>query len=204
MKITPETPNSINMLCYDGDQLLSNVVEIDCEAGYYTQYVVDENGEYVISDNAIRLKTIHSKNLRATIKEQPMKTKLVPANLTVETFIQRTTAGEVFYSKYCKYYYDGTKDEPFRLDCMPLREAWAEIHQLHTREPITWQDEVNQGNPILCWVWDNGCPTKERARFIKAAPSGNSALYADASGMWWKNAEPVDKSECWGFEGERE
>ena len=282
MKITPETPNSINMQCYDGDQLLNNVVEIDCEKGYCIQYAVDENGKYVISNNAIHLKTIRSKNLRVIIKEQSrnnqgtimtpitdksvfitksdknafitqscsckhfslsvefvddkeqaasisdtqkaiinkhikptvkelvndltkeqieMKTKLVPANLTVETFIQRTMAGEVFYFDAAKFHYDGTKSEPFRLDNVPLQASWEAVPILCTREPITWQDKVSEDSPMLCWVSDNNSSDKVRTDFITGVDSKG---FYDTPDGFWKYATPVKPSECWGFDGEGE
>lgn len=61
----------------------------------------------------------------------------------------------------------------------------------------TWEDDVRDGKPVLCWV-----SSENKHEKVVAAPidkiNVNAFKYVDNEGDGWKYATPVKPSECWG------
>lgn len=134
-----------------------------------------------------------------------MKIKLVPANLTVETFIQRTMLGEVFYFKNIKCFYDKSKTCPFRVDNDQMHEGdWDCVSVLCTREPVTWEDEVSEDNPVLCWVRDESSIQSMQVKKVIRIDRPPPHIYDCSDGTYYDYATPVQPSDCWGFEGDKD
>lgn len=127
------------------------------------------------------------------------KYKHVPANLTVDTFIDRVRAGEVFYDKSLdKYHYDNSCNNPFRLGFRlgleSLSSNWAFIAELTTRVETTWEDEVSEENPILCWASNESKHKSKLASLITGIDVDGE--YIDSRGNFYTCATPVLPSEC--------
>ena len=132
------------------------------------------------------------------LEEVKVEYKYVPANLTVDTFIDRVRAGEVFYgdSTNGKFYYDNDKSNPFRYDEMDLIGNWDLIPTLTIRVETTWEDEVSEENPILCWVSDTSTEEKLHAVWVDYACLGQKFPYRGLKGLVYKYATPVLPTEC--------
>ena len=132
-----------------------------------------------------------------------MKTKLVPANLTVETFIQRVMTGESFYTKKgSRAYYHTTHDShaPFRYQVTSQHchvfDVWHLIPELLEKVEVSWKDEVSEENPILCWVSDRDSEKRKMIAFIVHINPENHYAYVTTDGDHWMYATPVLRSEC--------
>jgi hypothetical protein len=134
-----------------------------------------------------------------------MKAKFVPANLTVETFIQRTMAGEVFYKKNdmtVSIYYDDQSGgtNPFKVSVGNSKSQdfnnWNGVSSFNTKQEITWKDEVSEENPIPCWVSDTGSEKRSFISPICNIKPEQSCQYIAKVGTIWKYATPVLPSEC--------
>ena len=123
--------------------------------------------------------------------------KYVPANLTVDTFIDRVRAGEVFYIHKCKVIYDSLCSNPFRVGSSPLEKQWGWVPELTSRVETTWKDEVSEENPLLCWVGDLRNGKSGVAVLIFSINHDDSYPYKATQGTVWKHATPVLPTECW-------
>ena len=54
--------------------------------------------------------------------------KMEKVKLTKEEFIKRAMNGERFRFKDCEYFYDNTKQNPFRLDDYELKVCWDDLN----------------------------------------------------------------------------
>jgi hypothetical protein len=134
-----------------------------------------------------------------------MTTKLVPANLTVETFIQRVMAGEVFYKKNdmtVSIRYDDRSGgaNPFKVSAGNSKSHdfnnWNGVSSFSTKQEITWQDEVSETNTVLCWVSDKDSKKREDAAVISSIDLDSKFPYKQPNGTGWKYATLVLPSEC--------
>ena len=133
-----------------------------------------------------------------------MKTKLVPANLTVETFIQRVMTGESFYTeKGSRIFYKHsvhTYFSPFRYQYQDREssfiKSWQLVPELLEKVEVTWKDEVSETNTILCWVSDDDSEKREHAALISSIDPDFNLRYKQPSGTGWHYATPVLTSEC--------
>ena len=127
------------------------------------------------------------------------KHKLIPANLTAEAFIQRTMSGETFRdADENEYKYLATFQTPFRINARAMTGYnWGYVPELFTRVDLTWEDEVSETNPVLCWVNDDYAEKKFHAVLISYYGDGINFPYQGLKGIVYKYATPVEKKECY-------
>lgn len=86
-----------------------------------------------------------------------------------------------------------------RSDCLCHFLDVNEFNHENYKPIRTWEDDVLDGKPALCWVINEDI--NER---VVAAPIDEIAdkefKYIDNEGSDWKYATPVKPSECWGGE----
>ena len=126
------------------------------------------------------------------------KYKYVPANLTVDTFIDRVRAGEVFYDgQQRKYHYDNNCSNPFRCNENVLRVMWKNVGKLCVRElETTWQDELSEEGPVICWVSNKDSIEKTELRVITDYDTQYNFPFVSTQGDQFPYATPVLPTEC--------
>ena len=123
--------------------------------------------------------------------------KYVPANLTVDTFIDRVRAGEVFYTEDNEpVYYDTDWNNPFRYDDAPILWGWDRIPYLSIRVETTWQDELSEEGPVICWVSNKDSIEKTELRAITDYDTQYNFPFVSTQGDQFPYATPVLPNEC--------
>lgn len=119
-----------------------------------------------------------------------------PANIkSVLELAVRLEAGEVFYGESgCKYWFDASMCNPFRLEDHGLNRNWDQFASLKTRREINWW-EAEGALPALCVVNDNEtnpCAEKFPIAIVVAASEN---YFIDATGKSWTQAVALSISD---------
>tara|TARA_R110000851_G_scaffold187318_1_gene337180 strand:+ start:66003 stop:66503 length:501 start_codon:yes stop_codon:yes gene_type:complete len=137
--------------------------------------------------------------------KKPMKTKLVPANLkTGAEAYSRMLQGEKFKSGNHTIYYNAEFGK-FLGQGYDSKPPYSITHisdfdasRMQSHEPITWQDEVSEENPVLCWVSDDSDIEKTNAEWVFDVSTKIGTMYYESfSGSTFVYATPVSPSECY-------